>query len=73
MPSGIGNKPSNQAWILLGLLPIVPKRTKSCKGFAIQNQEYDSLYTQNRLTEWILAPLGQIFEVTIYFADALDP
>ncbi|KAF8426778.1 hypothetical protein BGX38DRAFT_1106467 [Terfezia claveryi] len=28
IPSAIRNKPSSQAWILIGLLPIGPKRTK---------------------------------------------
>jgi hypothetical protein len=73
IPSGIRNKPSNQAWILLGLLPIGPKRTKSLRGFSVQNQEYDCLDTQHRLIERILAPLVQVFEVTILPADPQDP
>lgn len=70
IPSGIRNKPSNQAWILLALLPIGPKRTKSLRGFSVQNQEYDSLETQHRLIERILAPLVNIFEVTILPEDS---
>ncbi|KAF8417171.1 hypothetical protein BGX38DRAFT_1109459 [Terfezia claveryi] len=30
IPSAIRNKPSSQAWILIGLLPVGPKRTKHC-------------------------------------------
>ncbi|KAF8414522.1 hypothetical protein BGX38DRAFT_1110980 [Terfezia claveryi] len=35
IPSAIRNKPSSQAWMLIGLLPIGPKRTKSLIGFSI--------------------------------------
>jgi len=72
MPIGIRNKSSNQMWILQGLLSMGPKRTKSLKVFVIQNQEYDLLKTKNWLIVWILAPLVQIFEVTIHFADTWD-
>ncbi|KAF8441123.1 hypothetical protein BGX38DRAFT_1071751, partial [Terfezia claveryi] len=34
IPSDIRNKPSWQAWILIGLLPIGPKRTTALKGFS---------------------------------------
>src|SRR5437870_10465518 len=52
--SDIRSKPSTQAWILIGLLPISLKRTKSRKGFTVQNQGHDSLETQQRLIERIL-------------------
>ena len=48
IPSGIRNKPSNQVWILLDLLPIGSKQSKSLRGFSVHNQEYDS---------WILLAL----------------
>ncbi|KAF8435537.1 hypothetical protein BGX38DRAFT_1100220 [Terfezia claveryi] len=62
IPSAIRNKPSSQAWILIGLLPVGPKRTKSLIGFSVRNQEHDSLETQHRLIERILAPLVRMFE-----------
>ena len=41
--SQIRNKPVSQAWILIGLLLIGPKRSQRIKGFTIQQQEYDAL------------------------------
>ena len=52
-----------QAWILIGLLPIGPKRTQRIKGFNIQQQEYDSLTVQHRILERILEPLLSIYQV----------
>jgi len=72
IPSGIRNKRFNQAWILLALWPIGSKRIKSLRGFSVQNQEYDSLETQHRLIERILAPLHNIIEVTILPEDSQE-
>ena len=41
--SQIRNKPVSQAWILIGLLLMGPKRSQRIKGFTIQQQEYDAL------------------------------
>ncbi|KAF8428018.1 hypothetical protein BGX38DRAFT_1105827 [Terfezia claveryi] len=43
IPSHVQNKPTAQVWILIGLLPIGPKRTKGIKGFSTKEQEYDAL------------------------------
>ncbi|KAF8424430.1 hypothetical protein BGX38DRAFT_1107338 [Terfezia claveryi] len=43
IPSHVRNKPTAQAWILIGLLLIGPKRTKGIKGFSTKEQEYDAL------------------------------
>ena len=45
--SQIRNKPASLAWILIGLLPIGPKRPQGIKGFTIQQQEYDALTVQH--------------------------
>lgn len=61
--SHIRNKPTAQAWILIALLPIGPKRTNGIKGFPIQQQEYDALTVQHKILERILEPLCRIYEV----------
>lgn len=61
--SHIRNKPTAQAWILIGLLPIGPKRNKGIKGFNTQEQEYDSLTVQHKILERILKPLVDLYEV----------
>lgn len=61
--SQIRNKPASQAWILIGLLPIGPKRTQGIKGFTIQQQEYDALTVQHKILEHILEPLSRIYQV----------
>ena len=61
--SQIRNKPASQAWILISLLPIGPKRTQGIKGFTIQQQEYDVLTVQHKILEHILAPLSRIYQV----------
>ena len=61
--SRIRNKPMAQAWILIGLLPVGPKRSKVIKGFTVQQQEYDALTVQHTILERILNPPGQVYEV----------
>ena len=61
--SRIQNKPIMQAWILIGLLPIGPKRTQGIKSFNIHQQEYDSLTVQHRILERIVEPLSSIYQV----------
>jgi len=62
IPSEIRNRPSSQAWILIGLLPVGPKRTK-VKGFSTQEQEYDALGVQHRVLSHILWPLIDLYKV----------
>ena len=61
--SHIRNKPTEQAWILIGLLPVAPKRTKGLKGFTPQQQEHDALKVQHMILEYILQPLADIYQV----------
>ena len=61
--SHIRNKPTVLAWILIGLMPIGPKRTAGVKGFTLQQQEFDALTVQHRILERILEPLLGIYEV----------
>ena len=43
IPSQIRKKPRGQACILIGLLPVGPKRSKGIKGFTVQQPQYDAL------------------------------
>ncbi|KAF8430743.1 hypothetical protein BGX38DRAFT_1104431 [Terfezia claveryi] len=63
IPSHVRNKPTAQAWILIGLPLIGPKRTKGIKGFSTKEQEYDALRVQHTILERILKPLIHIYEV----------
>ena len=59
----IRNKPTAQAWILIGLLPVDTKGSKGIKGFTVQHQEYDALTVQHTILERIVNALGQVYEV----------
>jgi len=61
--SEIRNKPSSQAWILVGLFPIGPKRNNKVAGFPAKHQEYDTLSVQHKIIGRILLPLTKIFKV----------
>jgi len=63
IPSEICNRPSSQAWILIGLLPVGPKRNPKVKGFSTQEQEYDALKVQHRVLGHILWPLIDLYKV----------
>ncbi|KAF8416904.1 hypothetical protein BGX38DRAFT_1070840, partial [Terfezia claveryi] len=62
IPSHIRNKPTAQAWVLIGLLPIGSKRTEGIKGFSTKQQEYDALRVQHTILEGILKPLVHIYK-----------
>ena len=72
IPSQIRNKPTAQAWILIGLLPGGPKRSKGIKGFTVQQQEYDALTVQHTILERIQNPLGQVYEVSVSLGCSLS-
>ena len=52
-------KPTELAWILIGLLPVRPKRSKGIKEFTIQN----ALTVQHEVLGNILCPLVHLYEV----------
>jgi len=61
--SEISNKPSSQAWILVGLPLIGPKRNIKVARFPAKDQEYDALSVQHKIIGRILLPLTKIFKV----------
>ena len=63
IPSQIRNKPTAQAWSLMGLLPVGSKGSKGIKGCTVQQQEYDARIVQHTILERMLNPLGQVYEV----------
>ena len=70
--SQIRNKPTAQAWILIGLLPEGAKRSKGIKGFIVQQQEYDALTVQHTILERILNSLIQVYEVSVSLGCSLS-
>ena len=71
--SYIRNKPTEQAWILIGLLPVAPKRNKGIKGFTTQQQEYDALTVQHKILKHILQPLAYIYQVQSFIDSECTP
>jgi len=63
IPSEICNRPSSQAWILIGLLSVSPKHNPKVKEFSTQEQEYDVLGVQHRVLGHILWPLIDLYKV----------
>ncbi|KAF8415231.1 hypothetical protein BGX38DRAFT_1281439 [Terfezia claveryi] len=47
--SEIRNQPTRQAWILMGLFPVGPKRNNKIPGFSTKEQECDALRYNTRL------------------------
>ena len=52
------NKPSNQAWVPVALLPVGPKRVKKVPGWSEEKQEQESIKVLHSLLEVILRPLS---------------
>jgi len=63
----IRNKPSSQAWILMGLLPVGPKQNNKVAGFPVKDQEYIALNVQHNIIARILLPLTKLFKVHIEY------
>jgi len=59
------NKPSSQAWILVRLLPVGPKRNNKVAGFSAKDQEYDAVSVQDKIIAHIMLPLTKLFKVRI--------
>ncbi|KAF8427650.1 hypothetical protein BGX38DRAFT_1106016 [Terfezia claveryi] len=53
----IQNQPSAQVWILIGLLPVGPKRNNKILGFSTKEQEYDVLRVQHQIVSCILSDI----------------
>ena len=56
--SSTRNKPSNHAWVPVGLLPVRPKRVKKVPGWSAEKQEQESIKVLHSLLEIILRPLS---------------
>ena len=63
IPWQICNKPTAQECILIGLLLASPKRIMGITGFTVQQQKYNTLTVQQTISERILNPLVQVYEV----------
>jgi len=59
------NKPLSQAWLLVGFLPVGPKRNNKVAGFSAKDQEYDPLSIQHKIIAHVLLPLTKLFKVRI--------
>ena len=56
--SSTRNKSSNQAWVLVALLLVGPKRVKKVPGWPEEKQEQESIQVSHSLLEVILRPLS---------------
>jgi len=59
------NKPSSQAWILVGLLSVGPKQNNKVAGFSAKDQECDASSIQHKIIAHILLLLTKLFKLRI--------